>query len=680
MRRVYLCEKPSQARDIAAVLGRGQRCEGFIRVGDAAVTWARGHLLAQAAPDKYGDQYGKPWRLDVLPVIPDQWKMEVIPEARGQMKVIRELLKQANEVVISTDADREGEVIARELLEHCGYRGTVLRLWLSALDDTSVRKGLANLLPGEATALLYDAGKGRSRADWLTGMNMTRLCTLKARAQGVDELLSVGRVQTPTLALVVNRDNIIEHFRPVPFWQVRAKLCKDGITFSAVWQPAEQYSDADGRCIRQDVASAVVQLSKQTPQATVLNVGTERKKTPPPLCFNLGSLQEACSRKWGMGAKAVLAIAQSLYETHKATTYPRTDCGYLPVSMLGDVPGVMDALAKSDPTVVPVIQSLNCQLRSRVWNDKKITAHHAIIPTLKAFDITRLSDDEMTVYTLIRQHYLAQFLPAEEADITDARINLGGQLFLTHGRVQVSAGWKMLFPKQAAGTGDEENDGQDHTDNDGMVLPVLHDGDHCQVVDGEVQGKETSPPPHFTEGTLIAAMKNAASQVTDPQLKKILRDNAGLGTEATRADIIETLFSRHYLKKKGKSVISTPLARELIAALPQALTSPGMTALWEQALDDVAGGRMPLADFMAKQIAWTRHLVSQIGAESLKLTAPVTPPCPLCKGPTGKRKGKSGEFYGCIRYPACTGLVSLSPGGGPRNGTSARKRKRQKTT
>jgi len=676
--RIYLCEKPSQARDIAGVLGRGQRGEGFIRVGDDVVTWARGHLLEQASPDKYGEQYGKPWRLDVLPIVPEQWKMEVISEAKGQMKVIRGLLKQADEVVISTDADREGEVIARELLEHCGYKGAVLRLWLSALDEASVRKGLANLLPGEATALLYDAGKGRSRADWLTGMNMTRLCTLKARAQGADELLSVGRVQTPTLALVVNRDNIIAHFKPVPFWRVQARLCKDGITFSAVWQPAEQYSDAEGRCLRQDVANAVVQLSTQTAQATVLHVETERKKTPPPLCFNLGTLQEACSRKWGMGAKAVLAIAQSLYETHKATTYPRTDCGYLPVSMLDEVRDVMDALAKSDPSAVPVLQSLDCWLRSRVWNDKKITAHHAIIPTRKAFDITRLSDDELKVYTLIRQHYLAQFLLAEEADITDARINLGGQLFLAHGRVQVSAGWKVLFPKPAAGTGDEELDGQDPAESDGGTLPLLHNGDNCQVVDGVAQGKETSPPAHFTEGTLIAAMKNAASQVTDPQLKKILRDNAGLGTEATRAETIETLFKRNYLKKKGKSVISTPLARELIAALPQALTSPGMTALWEQALDDIAGGRMLLADFMAKQVAWTRHLVSQISAEPLKITAPVTPPCPLCKGPTRKRKGKNGEFCGCVRYPACTGIVPLSSGSGARG--KAPSSKRQKAT
>jgi DNA topoisomerase-3 len=675
--QLYLCEKPSQARDIASVLGWGQKGDGCIRVGsNIIVTWARGHLLEQAPPDKYDEKYGKPWCSEVLPVIPSQWKLEVVPNAKAQFRVIRDLLKQASEVVVSTDADREGEVIARELLEYCAYRGPVRRLWLSALDESSIRKGLANLLPGEKTALLYDAGKGRSRADWLIGMNMTRLCTLLARDVGVDELLSVGRVQTPTLAIVVNRDNEIANFVPVPYWQVRAQLQKDGVAFSALWQPAEQYSDTEGRCIHQGAAAAVAQLCSQTATATVLDAATKRDKEPQPLCFSLGELQMVCSQKWGMGAKEVLGIAQSLYETHKATTYPRTDCGYLPVSMLAEVPEVLDAVAKSDPTAVTTISILDRSLRSRVWNDKKITAHHGIIPTRVAFDISRLSADEQKVYSLIRQYYLAQLLPQAEVDVTEASFNLGGQLFRTRGRVLVLEGWKALFRKQGdVASGEDADAATTENDDRDMALPPLVKGDSCQVSGGAAEPKQTRPPSPFTEGTLIAAMKNAASLVIDPKLKKILRDNAGLGTEATRAEVITTLFKRGYLEKKGKTIRSTPLARELIAALPETLTSPGMTALWEQALDDIAEGRMSLDAFMQKQEAWTQHLVAKLRANSLKLTALVTPPCPLCGGKTGKRSGKKGDFFSCIRYPECKGVASPASRNNQRKNSGKRRKK-----
>ncbi|QGA59841.1 DNA topoisomerase III [Klebsiella pneumoniae] len=652
--QLYLCEKPSQAKDIARVLGISKRGQGFISGGNITVTWAIGHLLEQASPDAYGEQFGKPWRADVLPVLPDNWKMVVKPQTRDQFTVISKLLKQAGEVIIATDADREGEVIARELLAYCGYRGKVRRLWLSALDEASVREALAGILPGENTAKLYDAGLGRSRADWLIGMNLTRLYTLIARESGVSDVLSVGRVQTPTLAIVVNRDKEIADFVPVPWWQVQALLEKDGVRFKATWQAATQYCDDEKRCVNQQAAKAVGQLCQQQKGATVLDVNQKRDKTPAPLCFDLGTLQQVCSRKFGMGAKETLAVAQSLYETHKATTYPRTDCGYLPTSMQQEIPDVLTAVAKSDPSVAPVLTQLDRGFVSRVWNDKKITAHHAIIPTRQAFDLSRLSADELKVYQLIRQHYFAQFLPLQESDVTDASFNIGGQLFRARGKVNVVTGWKLLFQK------DHQNEqSEDTSDNDAdMALPPLNKGDNCIVNGAAVEDKKTSPPPPFTEGTLIAAMKNAASFVSDPKLKKVLRDNAGLGTEATRAGVLETLFSRHYLEKKGKHIHATLLARELIAALPETLTSPGMTALWEQALDDIAQGKMPLDTFMQKQLQWTRHLVDKGRSDTVKITAPVTPPCPVCKGPTRKRKGKNGDFWGCIRYPECSGIIA----------------------
>ncbi|HDC4526686.1 TPA: DNA topoisomerase III [Enterobacter cloacae] len=666
--QLYLCEKPSQAKDIARVLGISKRGQGFISGGNITVTWAIGHLLEQAGPDAYGEQFGKPWRVDVLPVLPDNWKMVVKPQTRDQFTVISKLLKQAGEVIIATDADREGEVIARELLAYCGYRGAVRRLWLSALDEASVREALAGILPGEKTVKLYDAGLGRSRADWLIGMNLTRLYTLIARA-GVSDVLSVGRVQTPTLAIVVKRDKEIADFVPVPWWQVQALLEKDGVRFRVTWQAAAQYCDDEKRCVNQQAAKAVGQLCQQK-GATVLEVSQKRDKTPAPLCFDLGTLQQVCSRKFGMGAKETLAVAQSLYETHKATTYPRTDCGYLPTSMQQEIPEVLTAVAKSDPSVAPVLTRLDRGFVSRVWNDQKITAHHAIIPTRQAFDLSRLSADELKVYQLIRQHYFAQFLPLQVSDVIDASFNIGGQLFRARGKVNVVTGWKLLFQN-----GPQGDQSEDDSDNDAdMALPPLNKGDSCIVSGAVVEDKKTSPPPPFTEGTLIAAMKNAASFVSDTKLKKVLRDNAGLGTEATRAGVLETLFARHYLEKKGKNIHATLLARELIAALPETLTSPGMTALWEQALDDIAQGKMPLDTFMQKQLQWTRHLVDKGRSDTVKITAPVTPPCPVCKGLTRKRKGKNGDFWGCIRYPECNGVVAGKSGG------KGRKRVRSKKT
>lgn len=647
--QLYLCEKPSQAKDIARVLGLKQRGQGFISDEKITVTWAIGHLLETATPETYGEQFGRPWRADVLPVIPDRWQMTVKKETADQFRVIKKLLKQAQEVVIATDADREGEVIARELMEYCGYSGAVRRLWLSALDEGSIKKALSAMLPGEKTENLYLAGLGRSQADWLIGMNLTRLYTLKASEAGLTEVLSVGRVQTPTLAIVVNRDREIANFTPKPWWQVKVQLDKQNMNFVAEWVAAEQYCDDEKRCVNQPVAQAVQQLCQQTTSASVLSVDKKREKTPAPLCFDLGTLQQVCSRKWGLGANEVLGIAQALYETHKATTYPRTDCGYLPLSMQEDIPDVLRAVRQTDPAVDAVLVRLDMTIVSRVWNDKKITAHHAIIPTCQPFDITRLSATELKVYQLIRQHYFAQFLPVQEVDVTEATFNLGNQLFRARGRVMVQPGWKAIF-----------NDVQEEeeTESSQMAqLPPLEKDDACRVAGADIKHNLTKAPAAHTEGTLIAAMKNAASLVEDPELKKVLRANAGLGTEATRSGVLETLFKRRYLEKKGKFIHATQMARELVAALPETLTNPGMTALWEQALDDIAQGKSDLKSFMQKQAIWTRHLIENGRNTAFAVTVPVGPPCPVCGQETRQRTGKKGSFWGCRLYPECKGMV-----------------------
>ncbi|EDM8864390.1 DNA topoisomerase III [Salmonella enterica subsp. enterica serovar Typhimurium] len=661
--RLFLCEKPSQARDIAKFIGAGQRGDGFLSGPGVTVTWARGHLLEQAEPEAYGGQYGNPWRLDVLPFVPQQWKLEVKKDGRAQFSVINRLLKQVDEVVIATDADREGEVIARELLEYCRFQGRVFRLWLSALDDASIRNALANIWPSEKTEALYRAGVGRGRADWVTGMNLTRLYTLKAREAGISGVMSVGRVQTPTLAIVVRRDLEIENFIPKPYSDVIATLISDNIAFPVKWVAAAQYCDEEGRCIQAGIAAQVVELCRQTASATVIDCQTKRQKKSAPLAFSLGSLQQACAEKFGMPAQQVLDIAQSLYETHKLTTYPRTDCGYLPVSMREEVRAVLAALMQTDPSLKshPALAQLDTSLVSRIWNDKKITAHHGIIPTKQAGDLSRLSTDERNVYQLIRQHYLAQFLPLMEVDATEATFNISGQLFRTTGNVVVVAGWKALFTEpsrtaQIPADGNEDKEGVSR-------LPPLQAGQTCRIQGAEEKRLQTKPPVPYNDGTLIAAMTNAASFVTDAALKKVLKENAGIGTEATRAGIIDTLVKRGFLVRDKKVLRSTPTGRDLVSALPSALTSPGLTALWEQLLDEVAAGRVSLEDFMAKQNAWVVQLVSQGKSQPLAMQAPPGPPCPVCGGRTAQRQGKNGVFFGCVNYPACRGIAGSGSGG-----------------
>lgn len=411
--------------------------------------------------------------------------------------------------------------------------------------------------------------------------------------------------------------------------------------------PAAQYCDEEKRCIQPGVVAQVVELCRQTPTGAVIDCQTERKKQSAPLAFSLSSLQQACSRHWGMPAQTVLDIAQKLYETHKLTSYPRTDCGYLPVSMREEIPQVLSAVVGTDPALQPVVAQLDTQFVSRIWNDKKITAHHGIIPTKHTGDLSKLSDEERNVYQLVRLHYLAQFMPLMEVDATEATFNIGGQLFRTRGNVVVKAGWKSLFGKMA----DDDEKG------DEAVLPAMQAGQVCQVQGAEQKAQQTKPPAPYNDGTLIAAMTNAAAFVTDAALKKVLKENAGIGTEATRAGIIDTLVKRGFLVREKKALRSTPLGRSLVDVLPGTLTNPGLTALWEQMLDEVAAGKVSLDDFMAKQSQWVSQLVAQGKSQPLAMQVPPSPLCPVCGGKTSQRKGKNGSFWGCLNYPDCKGIV-----------------------
>ncbi|MCD9008063.1 DNA topoisomerase III [Luteimonas sp. XNQY3] len=653
--RVFLCEKPSQGKDIARVVGARQRGTGCYNGPGVVVTWCIGHLVEAAPPEAYDSHY-KRWSIDQLPIVPQHWRIEIKASTAAQFKVVRDLVGQASELIIATDADREGEMIAREIIDLCGYRGPIRRLWLSALNDASIRKALDALKPGTETVTLYHAALARSRADWLVGMNLSRLFTLLGRRAGYQGVLSVGRVQTPALRLVVDRDREISAFVSVSYWAIELILSLGGQSFTATWLPSDSTTDEAGRCLDQTAAQRAADRMSSQREAQVASVETERVREPPPLPFDLGTLQEVCSRQLGLDVQETLDIAQALYETHKATTYPRSDCGYLPESMHAEVPAVLDALVATDPTVRPLIDQLDRSQRSRAWNDAQVTAHHGLIPTLEPANLAAMSTKEHAVYRLVRSRYLAQFLPHHEFDRTIAVLRAGDQTLRAIGKQVVVPGWRVA---QDAGHSNDADGAGDEDPRRSQVLPTLSQGTRCGIDDVTLKALKTLPPKPYTQGELVKAMKSVAKLVTDPRLRQKLKETTGIGTEATRAGIITGLLGRGYLLKKGRSIRASDAAFALIDAVPPAIADPGTTAVWEQALDMIAAGQLTLDRFIEQQSAWVTRLVDQYRGANLSVRGVEGPQCPTCGAATGKRAGKRGSFWSCSRYPDCKGTVAI---------------------
>lgn len=647
--RLFIAEKPSLGRAIADGLGGGRKGNGCIVCGDDTVTWCFGHLLKQCDPDEY-DPALRFWHRDTLPIIPAAWKLKPKRDAVEQLEVIGGLLRKSDSVVNAGDPDREGQLLVDEVLEHFRYRGPVQRIWLASLDARSVAKALGSLSDNTARAPLRDAARARSRADWLVGMNATRALSILGQEAGRDGVLSLGRVQTPTLALVVARDREIAVFKPVDYHVLQASLEHPEGAFAALFVPAETQPglDSEGRLVDAAAAQAVADTVRGAP-GTVTGVTREKKKKDAPLPHCLSSLQKAASSRYNMTAQQVLDTAQSLYEK-KLTSYPRTDCRYLPSEQFGDAGRILNVLS-GVPGLESAAKGADAGLKSGVWNTKKVTAHHAIIPTGETPG--GLTEREKQLYGMIALGYILQFYPALRYEAQKIRVNIGDTVWEARGRCILEPGWTTC--------GEEEDEEKKEKD---QSLPAVRNGDVVSCSDVAILKKKTTPPPRFTEGSLIEAMANVHRFVTDARAKATLRENEGIGTEATRAGILETLKQRKYLKPEGKALVSTALAGQVIDLVPQILKDPVTTAQWESRLEAVARGENTLEAFMADQVRELPQLVAGIFAADVKKLTGSGPahPCPQCGKALHRREGAKGAFWGCSGYPECR--VTLPDEGG----------------
>ena len=613
--RIIIAEKPSVAQAIAGVLGNAKRAEGFIDcAGGNKVTWCFGHLLETAPPEDYVD--GGKVRPADLPVIPQAWKLNPRDGGAGkQVKVIRELLKIAKEVVNAGDADREGQLLVDEVLIYLAWRGKTSRLWLSSLDDESVQRALATLKTNESMRPVYDSALGRQRADWLRGMNCSIAISRNLQSIGVSGSWSVGRVQTPTLALLVDRKQAIENFKPRDHYQVEAELGDDGI--KAMWQIPEDLL-IDGLLLDKSPADAIVnQASGQSMRVEKFTSKTGERAAPLP--YALSTLQKVASRRLGLSAKDTLAAAQELYEA-KLTTYPRTDCPYLPVEMHADAGRVLKAIA-------PDQDGLDTERKHAAWNTGKVEAHHGIIPTGQK-PAASLSANAMRVFDLVCESYVRLFMPPEKFETREAIFHLqtpnGNERFRSTARIVLEAGWTRL--------GEQEEDEEAVTGTG--KLPILAEGQTLPCTGAAVVAKRTAPPKPYTDGTLIAAMTGIHKLVTDPKLKARLKETAGLGTEATRASMIEVLMTREYAERKKKEIHPTERGVQLIDMLRKVapeLADPGTTALQEDALADIAAGRASLDAFLQQEIEAVRNYSHTLLQGKLLDREIVMHSCPACQ-------------------------------------------------
>lgn len=629
---LVLAEKPSVGRDIARVLKCNKKGNGFLEGDKYIVTWALGHLVTLADPEEYNKKY-KTWSMEDLPMLPERMKLEVIRQSSKQFYAVKEQMhrKDVKEIIIATDAGREGELVARWIIEKANVKKPIKRLWISSVTDKAIKEGFNNLKDGKFYESLYNSAIARAEADWIVGINGTRALTVKYNAQ-----LSCGRVQTPTLAMIAQREEEIKRFVPKEYYGIAANT-KD---LKLTWQ---DNSTKDIKTFDKAKAEKLLESLKGK-DAKVIEVEKTLKKSYAPTLYDLTDLQRDANRIFGFSAKETLSIMQRLYENHKILTYPRTDSRYISDDLVDTLKDRIRAcgIGQYQKLASKVLNSPIKSNKSFVDNSK-VTDHHAIIPTEQRVLLSELNDNERKIYDLVVKRFLAVLYPPSEYEQTTIKAKIGDENFIAKGKRVISAGWKEVYSNNYYDEDEEENEDQN--------LPVINKGDPLKVISLVQTTGKTKPPAPFNEGTLLQAMENPVKYMSDESktLKKIIGETGGIGTVATRADIIEKLFNTFLIEKNGKDIFITSKGKQLLELVPEELKSPALTAEWEQKLGLISQGKLNKDSFIKEMKEYSKTVVKEIknSDETFRHDNMTRNKCPECGKFMLEVKGKKGKMYVC---------------------------------
>ncbi len=634
MKSLVIAEKPSVARDIARVLKCQKKLPGAMEGGQYVVTWALGHLVTLADPEGYDAKY-KEWKMESLPMIPEKMQLVVIKQSAKQYAAVKAQLhrKDVGEIIIATDAGREGELVARWILEKAGSRKPVKRLWISSVTDKAIREGFGHLKDGREYIPLYDAAVARAEADWLVGINATRALTCKYNAQ-----LSCGRVQTPTLAMIAAREEEIRKFKPEAYYGITLR------TKSMVWNWQDEKSGSS-RTFQREKAEQIAGKLKNA-KLTVVSVQKKAKQSQAPGLYDLTELQREANKRFGFSAKDTLNTMQRLYENHKVLTYPRTDSRYISTDIVDTLKERLKACAVGPyKKLAGALIMKPIRVNKSFVDNAKVSDHHAIIPTEQYVQMDHMSVDERKIYDLVVRRFLAVLYPAFEYEQTTLKAKAKEEIFTAKGKVVKSLGWKAVYEDMSVDEEDEED-----SDCAGS-LPVLNNGQVLEIEKiTQTEGK-TKPPAPFNEATLLSAMENPVKYMSskDAQAAKTLGETGGLGTVATRADIIDKLFNTFLMEKRGKDIFVTSKAKQLLELVPEDLKKPELTADWEMKLSKIAKGNLKRAAFLNDIRSYTQEIITEIkqGEGNFRHDNLTNTKCPVC----GKRmlavNGKNSRMLVC---------------------------------
>lgn len=619
---LVLAEKPSVGRDLARVLKCTRKGNGCLQGDKYIVTWALGHLVTLVEPEYYGEEYKK-WSFDTLPMLPEPMALKVIPETAKQYKCVKELLrnKEVTEIIIATDAGREGELVARWIIAKAGVKKPIKRLWISSQTDKAIKEGFAHLKDGKEYLPLYRSAQSRAEADWLVGLNVTRALTCKFNAQ-----LSAGRVQTPTLAMVTAREREIRNFKPKTFYRLKADLGK----FTVAWEDSHGSGAIYDRTVAEEKKRAMVNSD-----FTVTDVKENKKEVPAPLLYDLTELQKDANKKYHFSPKQTLDIMQKLYEYHKVLTYPRTDSRYLTDDIVPTLGERLKAVSFGEYTaVVRNISRNGYQMEKACINNAKVSDHHAIIPTEERPNLLKMSDEEKKIYQMVVQRFLSVFYPKYRYSTVTVTCSWQKETFKARGKQETDLGWQQVYRLE-----DEDEDYQ--------TLPQIKKGDTFRCVNTLLKEDKTKAPSRFTEASLLAMMENPSKYVTDKEMKEYI--GGGLGTPATRADIIEKLYRSYYMENRDNVIHPTEKAMQLTEIVPEKLREPLLTAEWEREMEAIAKGKTDGKAFLAEIRKYAGELVTTV-KNSNAVYHPdnlTRTPCPECGKMMLEVNGKHGKLLVC---------------------------------